>query len=237
LTEPGLFKAEITNDIPAKTLRMMYETMQRIRKFEERVAELVSKNEIICPCHLYIGEEAVATGVCAALRKDDYVFSTHRSHGHYIAKGGDIKALMAELYCRATGCSKGRGGSMHLASPDVGLPGSSAIVAGTIPLAVGAALAFSLLPNLKLPIPPQSDNKFFDIYQNYVVQSKERDKLVACLRESCIEILILWHKPMHKHESLGLGYFHLPKTEQISTEVLSLQMYPEKHQLLRRKLK
>ena len=144
MTETGLFKAEITNDIPAKTLRMMYETMQRIRKFEERVAELVSKNEIICPCHLYIGEEAVATGVCAALRKDDYVFSTHRSHGHYIAKGGDIKALMAELHCRATGCSKGRGGSMHLASPDVGLPGSSAIVAGTIPLAVGVALAFSL---------------------------------------------------------------------------------------------
>ena len=144
MTEVGLFKTEITNDIPAKTLRMMYVTMLMIRKFEERVAELVSKNEIICPCHLYIGEEAVATGVCAALRKDDYVFSTHRSHGHYIAKGGDVKALMAELYCRATGCSKGRGGSMHLASPDVGLPGSSAIVAGTIPLAVGAGLAFSL---------------------------------------------------------------------------------------------
>ena len=144
MTEVGLFKTEITTDIPAKTLRMMYEAMLMIRKFEERVAERVSQKEIICPCHLYIGEEAVAAGVCAALRKDDYVFSTHRSHGHYIAKGGDIKALMAELYCRATGCSKGRGGSMHLASPDVGLPGSSAIVAGTIPLAVGAALAFSL---------------------------------------------------------------------------------------------
>jgi hypothetical protein len=144
---------------------------------------------------------------------------------------------MAELYCKKTGCSKGKGGSMHIASPNVGLPWSSAIVAGTIPLAVGAALAFSLLANLKLPIPPQSDNKFFDIYQNYVVQSKERDKLVACLRESGIEILILWPKPMHKHESLGLGYFHPPKTEQISTEVLSLPMYPEKHQLIRRKLK
>ena len=82
--------------------------------------------------------------MCAALRKDDWVFSTHRSHGHYIAKGGDIKAPMAEFYGRATGCSKGRGGSMHLASPDVGLPGSSAIVAGTIPLAVGVALAFSM---------------------------------------------------------------------------------------------
>ena len=131
-------------NISPETLQMMYVTMLRIRKLEERVAELVSQKEIICPCHLYIGEEAVATGVCSALRKDDYVFSTHRSHGHYIAKGGDIKAMMAELYGKETGCSKGRGGSMHLASPDVGLPGSSAIVAGTIPLAVGTALAFSL---------------------------------------------------------------------------------------------
>jgi pyruvate dehydrogenase E1 component alpha subunit len=131
-------------NIPPVTLREMYVTMLRIRKCEEKVAELISDGEIICPCHLYIGEEAVAAGVCAALRKDDYVYSTHRSHGHYIAKGGDIKALMAELYGKVTGCSKGRGGSMHLASPDVGLPGSSAIVAGTIPLAVGTALAFSL---------------------------------------------------------------------------------------------
>ena len=131
-------------DIPADTLQKMYVTMIRIRKFEERVGDLVSKKEIFCPCHLYIGEEAVATGVCSALRKDDWVFSTHRSHGHYIAKGGDTKTLMAELYCRETGCSRGRGGSMHLASPDLGLPGSSAIVAGTIPLAVGTALSFSM---------------------------------------------------------------------------------------------
>ena len=134
-----------TADIPLATLRSTYTTMLRIRKFEERVAELLSPEpEIMCPVHLYTGQEAVATGVCANLRKDDYVFSTHRSHGHYIAKGGDIKTLMAELYGRVTGCSKGRGGSMHLASPDVGLLGSSAIVAGTIPLAVGTALAFSL---------------------------------------------------------------------------------------------
>ncbi len=131
-------------NISPETLRSMYLTMLRIRKFEEKVADLVSSNEIICPCHLYIGQEAVATGVCSALRKDDYVFSTHRSHGHYIAKCGDIKALMAELYCKSTGCSRGKGGSMHLASPEWGLPGSSAIVAGTIPLAVGAALAFSM---------------------------------------------------------------------------------------------
>jgi len=134
---------EIGKDIPITTLHAMYVTMLKIRIFEEKVADLVSQKEITCPCHLYIGEEAVATGVCSALRKEDWVFSTHRSHGHYIAKGGDIKALMAELYCRATGCSRGRGGSMHLALPEIGLPGSSAIVAGTIPLAVGASLAFS----------------------------------------------------------------------------------------------
>ena len=140
---PNLRIAKTGLNIPSETLRAMYVTMLRIRKFEERVAELVYPlKEIICPCHLYIGQEAVATGVCSSLRKDDFVFSTHRSHGHYIAKGGDIKALMAELYGRETGSSRGRGGSMHLASPEWGLPGSSAIVAGTIPLAVGTALAF-----------------------------------------------------------------------------------------------
>ena len=134
-----------TIDIPSSTLRTLYIMMLRIRKFEERVAELLQPEpEIICPVHLYTGQEAIAAGVCANLRKDDYVFSTHRSHGHYLAKGGSMKALMAELYGRATGCSKGRGGSMHLSSPELGLPGSSAIVAGTIPLAVGAALAFSI---------------------------------------------------------------------------------------------
>ena len=136
---------EITTGIPSATLRALYMTMLRIRKLEEKVAGLLQhESEIVCPVHLYTGEEAIATGVCANLRKDDYVFSTHRSHGHYIAKGGDIKALMAELYGKADGCSRGRGGSMHLASPDIGLPGSSAIVAGAIPLAVGAALAFSI---------------------------------------------------------------------------------------------
>ena len=133
------------NTIHPSILRDIYTTMLRIRMVEERVADLlICGSDIICPTHLYTGQEAVAAGVCANLRQDDYVFSTHRSHGHYIAKGSSIKALMAELYTKVTGCSKGKGGSMHLASPDIGLPGSSAIVAGTIPLAVGAALAFSL---------------------------------------------------------------------------------------------
>ncbi len=139
--------------IPSATLRALYIMMLQIRKFEEKVAELLQPEpEIICPVHLYTGQEAVATGVCSNLRQDDYVFSTHRSHGHYLAKGGSMKALMAELYGRVTGCSKGRGGSMHLSSPALGLAGSSAIVAGTIPLAVGAALASSLQKNDRVSV-------------------------------------------------------------------------------------
>ena len=132
-------------DTSTSILRKMYVTMVRIRKFEEKLAEiLTTTKEITTPCHLYIGEEAVATGVCTALEREDYVFSTHRSHGHFLAKGGDLKALMAEIYCKKTGCSHGKGGSMHVASPERGLPGSSAIVGGTIPIAAGAALAFSM---------------------------------------------------------------------------------------------
>jgi len=122
----------------------LYYMMVKIRTFEEKIAKLIENKEIIDPCHLYIGQEGVAAGVCHALKPEDWVFSNHRSHGHYIAKGGDINSLMAEIFCKATGCSRGRGGSMHLCSPEIGFPGSSAIVAGTISLAVGAALAFSM---------------------------------------------------------------------------------------------
>ncbi len=138
---------ELVKGIPTTVLWKIYMTMLKIRMVEEKIADLITRKEIICPCHLYIGQEAVATGVCTALENNDYVFSTHRSHGHYIAKGGSIKLMMAELYGRVTGCSRGRGGSMHITSPLVGLPGSSAIVAGTIPLAVGTALAFSIKKN------------------------------------------------------------------------------------------
>ena len=142
----GKEQSSLALDVPTDVLRKMYATMVKIRVFEEKVAELLlpPKKELITPCHLYIGQEAVATGVCSALKKDDYAFSTHRSHGHFIAKGGNIRTLMAELYCKKTGCSKGKGGSMHVASSEIGLLGSSAIVGGTIPIAVGAALAFSM---------------------------------------------------------------------------------------------
>ncbi len=136
--------SEAVRDIPPIVLKNMYVAMLRIRLVEEKVADLVAHNDIICPCHLYIGQESIATGACAALKKDDYVFSTHRSHGHYLAKGGDLKKMMAELFGKDTGCSRGNGGSMHLVAPEIGYLGSSAIVAGTIPLAVGTALSSTI---------------------------------------------------------------------------------------------
>lgn len=134
----------IVADINHNGLRWLLLTMMRIREFEERIADLVTQKKIITPCHLYTGQEAVATGVCYALRKDDYLFGTHRSHGHYIAKGGDLKSAMAEIFGRVTGCARGRGGSMHLAAPEVGIPGTSSIVGGSMAIAVGTALAESV---------------------------------------------------------------------------------------------
>ena len=131
-------------DIPSELLRSMYVEMLRIREIEERLADLVAIGEIRCPVHLYIGQEAVAVGVCKALGQDDFIFGNHRSHGHYLAKGGSLRQMVAEIFGRSTGCSKGRGGSMHLVAPEVGLMGTSAMVATGIPLAVGAAIAFAM---------------------------------------------------------------------------------------------
>lgn len=115
--------------------------MLSIRLFEESLVKPIIKGEVQCPVHLYTGQEAIAAGICAALKKRDYIFGTHRSHGHYLAKGGSMKEMLAEIYGKDTGCSRGRGGSMHLYAPNYGFMGSSPIVAGTISLAVGAALA------------------------------------------------------------------------------------------------
>ncbi|HPW37494.1 MAG TPA: thiamine pyrophosphate-dependent dehydrogenase E1 component subunit alpha [Syntrophorhabdus sp.] len=130
--------------LPKDILRDLYKTMIIIRFFEESLVEPILKREIHTPCHLCSGQEAVAVGLCKALSKDDYIFGNHRSHGHFLAKGGSLKALAAEIYCREAGCSRGRGGSMHLIDPTVGMLGSAPIVAGTISLAVGAALASSI---------------------------------------------------------------------------------------------
>jgi acetoin:2,6-dichlorophenolindophenol oxidoreductase subunit alpha len=115
--------------------------MQRIRRAEEAIGDMVESGEARCPCHLYIGQEAIASGVCAALTAADTVWGGHRSHGHYLAKGGSLTGLFSEVLGKVTGCSSGRGGSMHLLAAEVGILGTVPIVAGTVPLAAGAALA------------------------------------------------------------------------------------------------
>lgn len=128
-------------------LEKKIEALERLwlcRLFDETVAEITRNKEVVCPVHLSVGQEAIAVGICAHKAEGDLVFSTHRCHAHYLASGGDPKALMAEILTRETGCSGGYGGSMHVTDPQVGFAVSSAIVAGTIPLAVGAALAMKL---------------------------------------------------------------------------------------------
>jgi pyruvate dehydrogenase E1 component alpha subunit len=122
-------------------LEKLYKTMLRIRLCEESFVEPILRGDVKCPCHLCSGQEAIATGVCAALDEKDYIFGNHRSHGHYLAKGGEMQALVAEIYGKETGCSRGRGGSMHVIAPEKGMLGATPIVGGTIPLAVGTALA------------------------------------------------------------------------------------------------
>ena len=122
----------------------MYRSILRIRRVEEALADRYNEQEMRCPMHLCIGQEAIAVGVCEALRSSDRVFSNHRAHGHYLAKGGDLNSMVAELYGRATGCCGGRGGSMHLIDLSAGFMGSTPIVGGTVPLAVGSAWAANL---------------------------------------------------------------------------------------------
>jgi TPP-dependent pyruvate/acetoin dehydrogenase alpha subunit len=125
-------------------LRSLYRAMRRIRTTEERLATRYSEQEIRCPMHLCIGQEAIAVGVSKHLTSEDGVFSNHRAHGHYLAKGGSLRTMLAELYGRETGCCGGRGGSMHLIDLDAGFMGATPIVGGTIPLTVGLAWSFKL---------------------------------------------------------------------------------------------
>ncbi len=121
-----------------------YRTMLKIRMCEEALVKPIQNGFVKCPVHLYTGQEAVAAGICASLNEHDHVFGTHRSHGHYLAMGGNINTLIAEIYGKDSGCSRGRGGSMHVYAIEKGFSGSAPIVGGTISLAVGAALAVKI---------------------------------------------------------------------------------------------
>lgn len=131
----------------------MYRTMRLIRQFENRVVELVNANEIASVTHEYTGQEAVAVGVCSALREDDVITSTHRGHGHIIAKGGDVKRMLAELMGRATGYNKGKGGSMHIADLSLGIYGANGIVGAGAPIAAGAAWVLKAKKSGRVAVP------------------------------------------------------------------------------------
>jgi len=131
-------------EVSREKLVEMYLKMLEIRHFEEKVFELYGQNLVPGTIHLYAGQEAVAVGVCSALRKDDYITSTHRGHGHCIAKGADLKRVMAEILGRKTGYCKGKGGSMHIADFSIGMLGATAVVGAGLPIATGAALSIKL---------------------------------------------------------------------------------------------
>src|SRR5439155_17068372 len=122
----------------------LYRSLYRIRRVEEEIARAYPTDKIKSPVHPSIGQEAVSVGVCDALAAHDIVFGTYRNHALYLAKGGDLKRMMAELYGKATGCAKGKGGSMHLVDVATGAMGGSAVVGTTIPQAVGYAQALRL---------------------------------------------------------------------------------------------
>ncbi len=130
----------------------MYKTMVLIRRFEETVNELYMQGRIPSTLHLYIGQEAVATGVCSVLNQDDYVLTTHRPHGHSLAKGVNPRAIMAELFGKATGSCKGKGGSMHVGDISVGVFPAIAIVGANAPIAAGAALAAKMMKNRRVSV-------------------------------------------------------------------------------------
>src|SRR5258707_5389988 len=135
----------LSSGVGKQTLLDLFHEMQVIRQCEEQLARSHQRGLVHGACHTYVGEEAIAVGVCAHRGQRDVVFSTHRGHGHALAKGVTPRQLMAELYGRVTGCSRGRGGSMHLFSPEVGMMGTSGIVGPCILQATGAGYSFKLL--------------------------------------------------------------------------------------------
>lgn len=139
-------------DLPKDQMIHMFEQMTRIREFDERAAVLMEQARIPGSVHLYCGEEAVGVGVCEALQPDDYITSTHRGHGHLIAKGGDPKLMYAELFAKSNGYNRGKGGSMHIAALELGMIGANGIVAAGAPIALGVSFASAYQENGRVTV-------------------------------------------------------------------------------------
>ncbi len=197
------------------SLKDLYFEMLRIRLVEEKIAELYSEQEMRCPVHLSIGQEAVAVGVCNNLNNDDQVLSAHRAHAHYLAKGGDLKSMIAELYGKETGCAMGKGGSMHLIDLKKGFFAAVPIVGSTIPIAVGVAWAFKMksennlvvvflgdgateegaffesldFASLKnVPILFVCENNFYSVYSNLEVRQAHNRNILKLVQGHGIEV-------------------------------------------------
>lgn len=139
-------------NIDPETVISLYKKLVLIKHVEEQIAEKYSEREMRCPVHLSLGQEAIAVGVCQNLANQDIVYSTHRCHAHYLAKGGNLNRMLAEIYGKATGCCHGVGGSMHLIDVDAGFFGATPIVGNSLPIAVGAAFANKLKGNNLLTV-------------------------------------------------------------------------------------
>ncbi len=142
MTNTNINKEDL--QIPFKILSGLYVLMRKIRTVEEKIVEEYPNNEIRCPTHLSIGQEAVPAALSSCINNQDFAVSTHRGHAHYLAKGGDLEKMICEIYGKAAGCSKGKGGSMHLIDVPVGFMGTSAIVGNSIPIGVGLGLSIDL---------------------------------------------------------------------------------------------
>ena len=138
----------------------LYFEMLRIRLIEQTISEKYTENKMRCPVHLSIGQEAIPVGICSSLSKKDQIVSAHRSHAHYLAKGGELKSMLAEIYGKDAGCAKGRGGSMHLIDPSVGMIAAVPIVGSSLPIAVGLAWANKLDGNDKVVVVFFGDGAF-----------------------------------------------------------------------------
>src|SRR5262245_64848572 len=140
----GRLERKEPSAMPREVRLALYRSMLKIRRVEERIKDLYPQGDMRCPTHFSIGQEAVAAGVCRHLRAEDHVISAHRSHAHYIGKGGSLAAMFAELYGKVDGCASGKGGSMHLIDLSVNFLGCVPIVGSTIPIGVGASFGAML---------------------------------------------------------------------------------------------
>ena len=194
----------------AKTSLQLYKSIFKIREVEKKIAEFYSQEEMRCPVHLSTGQEAIPVGICENLKSYDQILSAHRSHAHYLAKGGNLKAMISEIYGKETGCAKGKGGSMHLIDIKAGMMAAVPIVGSTIPISVGFAWANKLKKNNKvvvvffgdaateegvfhesldfaslhnLPILFVCENNFYSVYSN-IYKRQSRFRVLSKIVES-----------------------------------------------------